>query len=398
VNAPHIDRFRYPHHHPQEPEIVSDISLKGMTWDHPRGYDPLVACSAEWRRLTGVTVEWDKRSLQDFESFPVEELAQRYDFIVIDHPHVGQVTAEDCLLPLDVDRGGTVVAARDGSVGASWRSYNWRGRQWALPIDAAAQVQAWRPDLIAAPTSRWSDVMALADAGRVLCPMRVPHSLMVFFTLAANLGRPSATGGPGELIDAETGAVVFKMMRDLTARIDPVCFAMDPIAVLEAMAEKDSHVAIAPLIYGYVSYAHEDFRDRRVAFADIPVVGDNGPIGSTLGGTGIAVSARTAYPKEATDFACWVASGDVQRTIYAAAGGQPGHAAAWDDPVVNAAAGNFYRATRATLEGAWVRPRHDGYMGFQEAGAEAINQALTKGGDGDRLVAELNRMFRQSFG
>ena len=68
------------------------IRLKGMTWSHPRGFDPLVACAAAWREATGVEIVWDKRSLQDFESYPVEELARRYDLIVIDHPHVGQIT------------------------------------------------------------------------------------------------------------------------------------------------------------------------------------------------------------------------------------------------------------------------------------------------------------------
>lgn len=81
---------------------MSDITLKGMTWSHPRGYDPMVACSRLWQEKTGVTVEWAKRSLQDFESFPVQELARTYDLIVIDHPHVGQITAENCLAPLDV--------------------------------------------------------------------------------------------------------------------------------------------------------------------------------------------------------------------------------------------------------------------------------------------------------
>ena len=76
--------------------------LKGMTWSHPRGYDPMVATAEAWRDRTGIGIEWDKRSLQDFESFPVEELARRYDLIVIDHPHVGQITAEKCLAPLDL--------------------------------------------------------------------------------------------------------------------------------------------------------------------------------------------------------------------------------------------------------------------------------------------------------
>ena len=76
--------------------------MRGMTWNHSRGYDPLVAASAAWRARTGQEIVWDQRSLQDFETFPVDELARAYDLIVIDHPHVGQLTNEGCQLPLDV--------------------------------------------------------------------------------------------------------------------------------------------------------------------------------------------------------------------------------------------------------------------------------------------------------
>ena len=142
--------------------------LRGMTWSHPRGYDPLVACSALWKAKTGVEVSWDKRSLQDFESYPVEQLAREYDLIVIDHPHVGQVTAEGCLSPLDVpDYAAQGEALAKASVGASYPSYRWQGRQWALPIDAATQVQAWRPDLIEAPAASWSAMLSLARRGQV---------------------------------------------------------------------------------------------------------------------------------------------------------------------------------------------------------------------------------------
>ncbi len=105
---------------------------------------------------------------------------------------------------------------------------------------------------------------------------------------------------------------------------------MDPIAVLEKMAEAGSTIACSPLIYGYVSYAIEGFRPNLVAFADIPAAGQNGPVGSALGGTGIAVSAFSPNRDAAIDFAYWIASGDVQRGLYAAAGGQPGHAEAWE--------------------------------------------------------------------
>ncbi|KRB32408.1 ABC transporter substrate-binding protein [Mesorhizobium sp. Root172] len=372
-------------------------TLKGMTWSHPRGYDPMVACSSLWQRKTGVAIEWDKRSLQDFESFPVEELARAYDLIVIDHPHVGQITAESCLAPLDVaGREAERTALASGSVGQSYPSYSWQGRQWAFPIDAASQVQGWRPDALDTPPARWSEVLDLARQGRVLLPLRPPHVLMVFYTLAGNLGHACATDPSGDLIDIETGSQIFEAMRAIAALVEPACFEMDPIAVSERMAEADSKIVCAPLIYGYVSYAISGFRAHRLAFADIPAVGSNGPIGSALGGTGIAVSAFSQAKEAAIDFAYWVASGDVQRGPYAAAGGQPGHAAGWEDQTVNAATGNFYRGTRATLEGAWVRPRHDGYMAFQQAASDRILSGMTSGHKAAQVVADLNRLFRES--
>lgn len=369
--------------------------LKGMTWSHPRGHDPMVACSALYKAETGVEIEWDKRSLQDFESYPVEELARTYDLIVIDHPHVGQITKESCLEPLDIgDREAEFDAMARASVGGSFPSYNWQGRQWAFPIDAATQVQAFRDDL-ADPAETWDDVLELAEQGGVLLPLRPPHSLMTFYTLSANLMAPCATSG-NVLVDVKKGAKAFDMIAELAALIDPVCYDMDPIAVFERMAEEDSTIACSPLIYGYVNYAMSGFRPSVLTFTDIPEAGIIGPAGSALGGTGIAVSAFSKAKPEAIDFAYWIASGDVQKGLYASSGGQPGHAAAWEDDVVNDETGEFYRGTRATLEASWVRPRHDGYMGFQQAASDRINAGLRAGEKGEIVVADLNRMFKES--
>ena len=375
------------------------VSLRGMTWSHPRGYDPMVACSKLWQEKTGVVIDWDKRSLQDFESYPVEELARAYDMIVIDHPHVGQILHEGCLTPLDLPgREAERIALANGSVGRSYSSYTWQDRQWAFPVDAATQVQAFRPDVLTAAPAAWGGVLELARAGKVLLPLRAPHSLMVFYTLIANLGRPCAIAGPGDLIDPEAGGQVFEIMREIATLIDPACYTMDPIAVFEKMAEPGSLFVCAPLIYGYVNYAMNGFRVHRLSFADIPSVGASGPIGSALGGTGIAVSAFTKHRAAAIDFSYWIASGDIQRGVYAESGGQPGHSAAWEDAVVNAASGGFYVDTRPTLEGAWVRPRHNGYMGFQQAASDRIHQGLHCRHSASQVVADLNGMFRDSFG
>jgi multiple sugar transport system substrate-binding protein len=363
---------------------ISERMMRGMTWDHPRGYRPMLAAAQRWHDLTGVGIEWDRRSLQDFESYPVEVLARRYDLIVIDHPHVGIVAETGALMPFEE---GLEDIAR-GSVGGSFDSYRWAGRQWALPIDAAAQVQAWAPDRIAAAPASWTEVIALARAGRVALPLRPPHSLMSLMTLCGLSGL--ALDAEADRLFPDDARLAVERLAELAALVAPDSDRLDPIAVLEDMARPRSPIAAAPLIYGYVSYAEAGFRPVRLAFADLPTMGAAGPAGSVLGGTGIAVSAYSSEPDSARAFARWIASGVIQRDLVVPHGGQPAHADAWEADAANAATLDFYRATRRTLDRAWVRPRRAGYVASQHAAAERINAALRTGERPAQLVEALN--------
>lgn len=370
--------------------------MRGMTWDHPRGVDPLLAASREWQAKTGQEIVWDRRSLQDFETFPVEELARQYDFIVIDHPHVGQVADAGCLVPLDEACDPAALAEiAAGSVGQSYASYHWKGHQWALPIDAATQVQAWVPGRIAAPPGRWDDVLALAREGRLALPLLPPHSLMTLFSLCGLDGVALNVYGP-ELFPAEAASAYARLLH-LAELLGPEAYAMDPIAALDAMSGAESVIAASPFLYGYVSYALEGFRPTRVAFHDLPVTGAAGPAGSALGGTGLAISASSVHREEAAAFAQWVAGGAVQTALYAPSGGQPGHSQAWRDEGLNRQTADFYKATRATLDRAWLRPRHSGYMGFQQAASDRLNEALRGREEAASTIAALNALFRESF-
>ena len=104
------------------------------------------------------------RSLQAFADRPISEMAQTYDLMVIDHPHVGEVAKQGNLLPLDRLRDGEMAA---GSVGLSHPSYIFAGRQWSLAIDTATPVACLRPDLLDHAPRLWSQVLELARAGRV---------------------------------------------------------------------------------------------------------------------------------------------------------------------------------------------------------------------------------------
>lgn len=378
--------------------MTGEIILNGMTWNHPRGIDPLLATSGIWRERTGVDVRWDARSLQDFESYPLRQLAECYDLIVIDHPHVGQIAEDDCLLPLDgAAHAGALAALEKGSVGPSFASYWWSGRLWALPLDAAAQVQAWNPQELPEPVQDWREVMALARRGRVSCPLRPPHSLMSFFTLCGQAGW-SCGGEEDTLIDGEAGTWALEILRELIAHLDPADMTRDPIATYEAMAQPGAACVCAPLIYGYVNYARAGFRPVRIACADIPTVkAGAGHRGSILGGTGIAVSRACRFAEQAVAFAFWLASAETQAHAYVEGGGQPAHAVAWDDPAVNASVMNFYRTTRTTLDGARLRPRHNGYMRFQHDGSLALNEALQSSVPSRRVVSRLNDLYRRNL-
>ena len=234
-----------------------------------------------------------------------------------------------------------------------------------------------------------------ATAQHLLWPLRPPHVLMGFYTLAANLGDPCAvTRGP--LVSRQTALAVLAALQALADLVDPACLAMDPIAALNALAESPGY-RIIPLTYLYAPYARDGYRPHRVAFHDIPAIGRNGPIGSALGGTGIAVSARTAHPALCTRFAVWLASAEVQRGLYAVNNGQPGNARAWGDAAVNAAVGNAYANTRLTHEAAWLRPRHKGYMAFQEEGSHIVLDALTGRTSHAAALDALDQRFIESF-
>lgn len=376
--------------------MTGAIALKGMTWSDPRGYDPLIAATAEFEAANpGVTITWNKRSLQGFESTPVDELAAEYDLMIIDHPHVGAAAREGCLLALDASiPEEDLNAIANETVGKSYASYTIDGHQWALPVDAATQVQAHRPDL-GGRAATWADVKEAALQGAVILPMRPPHCLMCIYTLAANIGHPCGSDRE-RLLPGGVARTVFSQLKAVTDHIDPDCFKMDPIAAMDRLAE-DSSLRLAPLTYLYKGYANRGYRAHRLAFTDIPVLGSFGPVGSALGGTGLAVSSRTRQPELCSRFVAWVAGADCQSGIYARANGQPGNAVAWGSAEVNEPVLNAYWNTRLTHEAAWLRPRHDGYMAFQQEGSEIVNAALTGETAIDEAIKALDAAFAASF-
>lgn len=359
-----------------------------MTWEHPRGHGSMAAAAARYSQLTGQAVHWEQRSLQAFADAPLAELALDHDLLVIDHPHVPAAAEGGLLAPLDrAGHDDALAELARHSVGASHASYAHAGHQWALASDAAAQVAAYRPDLLPEPPRDWAAVLELAAEGRVLWPAKPIDAYSSLLTVAAGAGHPAAAE-PGTFVAREDALAALDLLHRLAALVPADCMASNPIEVAERLV--GSHrFAYAPLLFGYTNYSRSGFRAHRLRYVDIPA-GPDGPRGSLLGGAGIAVSAHSTAREAATAFAFWVASAPVQRGIYFDGGGQPGHALAWQDDRLNAETLDFFRGTRATLESAYLRPRYPGYLTFQDTVSPWVTAALAGQLDDDTLVQRLD--------
>lgn len=372
------------------------MHLRGMTWTHARGFDPMVATSAAYAKAhPGVAITWEKRSLQAFADRPIAEMAETYDLMVIDHPHVGAVARQGNLLALEGLREGEMAALAAGSVGQSHTSYAFEGKQWALAIDAATPVACLRPDRLDQAPRRWNEVLDLARMGQVAFALVPINALMTFFGMARNLDYPVAEES-GRLMRPDHATRVLDLLREVVALLDPKCLTLDPIGIYDWMGDQADGPAYSPFGYGYTNYSRAGFRQFPLSFRDAPGIDAETPRGTVLGGTGIAVSAFTKHREIAVDYAFWIAGAQCQTGLYTVSGGQPGHAAAWDDDACNALTGDFFRNTRATHESAWLRPRYDGYMTLQDQAGGIVHACLRGDATIPATINALDAAYRES--
>jgi multiple sugar transport system substrate-binding protein len=381
------------------------VRLTGLTWDHPRGYLVLDALAGTLE--PDVSVRWQRQPLEGFESRPLRSLADDFDLLVVDHPGLGEAIRDGALLHLDeVFSEQELAAWRTASVGASYDSYVLDGRPWALPLDAAAQVAVARPDLMDVQPASWEQACQAAREHRTTLCLGGPHALLMFSAICVAAGSPPAaaparpgpagTGseaGDGPFVNEAAGTAALTIMADLLDHADRELSQRNPIGVLDAMAASGGP-AYCPLVYGYVTYqrplAGEPGSSRLAAF-DAPA--GPGGIGSVLGGTGLAITRSAVELGAAAALIRTLLSDKVQVGLYAELGGQSSARQAWEHPGADAAGGGFYRATLATVEEAWVRPRFAGYPEFQTAASAVLREGLLAGEPHAGLVRRVNELF-----
>jgi len=373
------------------------IELTGITWNHTRGYLPMVATAQRFSELyPEVSITWHKRSLQQFADAPLADLASRFDLMVIDHPSVGEAVHQNLLLPLDEHLAPAFLADQAANpVGQSHSSYHYDGHQYVLAIDAAAPISGWRPDLIGAQElpKTWPDLIALARRGLVTVPAIPIDSLMNLFMLANALGAEPFTT-PGEVIAPGKGTEALKLLRELVQLSAPGSLARNPIKTWQFLAESDT-AAYCPFAYGYSNYSRPGYAANILHTGGLVSLESGGAsLRSTLGGAGLAISRTCKHPGLALAYAEFTASPAIQTTLYTHSGGQPGHRAAWLDPTLNAATNFFFSATLPTLDSAWVRPRFPGFIAFQDAASNLVHHYLIHGGPESDVLHAMNSALK----
>jgi multiple sugar transport system substrate-binding protein len=284
------------------------------------------------------------------------------------------------------------------STGYSHLSYHYNNKQWALAIDAATPAASFRADLLQANDQMlpgtWEEVLALAGKGKVAVPAIPIDLLMNFYTFCIAHGTEPFHSGD-EIVDRRTGMQAIETMKQLYGRVDKEMFGYNPIAVAEIMSSS-SRYWYCPFAYCYSNYSRVGYGTHVLHYTNL-VTYDGAPLRSTIGGTGLAVSASSQHREVALDFAAMVASGLFQRTVYVQHGGQPGHRSAWVDAEANRLTNDFFRNILPAMENGYVRPRYNGYLHFQDSAGWPLQQCLKENGRADLALDEMNRPYRESL-
>ena len=367
--------------------------LKGVIWDHARGYAPLEAASAQFEVERGVSIAWDRRSLQAFADASIEGLAAEYDLIVLDHPHVGLIAETGSLLPLDMPPDGA-----DGSLGGSLESYVWKGHLWAYPIDAACQMAVRRPDLPGASLPDWEAALSaeIMDFS-IVTPLLPVDAFDMMMTLVAGRGEEALPFSDSAFVSDENGLLALAVLKALYKLGPSEAVGWNPIHVLELMSKTDEF-AYSPCLFAYINYARPGFRLHLLDYADLPSFRGMNRRRAILGGAGLGVSSKSTAPDAARAFSAWAASEPVQSSVYVANDGQPAHRKTWDALANDPRYRGFLTGGRATIDGAWTRPRDIWFLSFVDDVCDIFPDFFLKDRVEDAFLSEINALYRKNMG
>lgn len=316
----------------------ADVTMWGMSYAGENA--PVLL--PRFTRETGLTVAlqslpWTAAHEKVLTAFAGDALP---DVLMVSNAWLPELVAIGAVRPLP---GG--AAALAGQLPAAIEGVTIGGRPWALPWQIGTQAQFYRPDLLAAagyavPPPRRADWIGMLRAIKRRAPDRYallmlldwPEHLMTF---AAQEGaaplRNEARFGNFASPGFRSALGLYKALFDegLAPRVtvsdigDPItAFARGLFAVMPSGA-----------------YTRGDLLKRTAEIAPsgwrvAAMPGPDGVAAAPVGGTSLAVSARSRVPARAWTLAQYLGRADTQLGLYALTGELPTRRVAWTAPVL----------------------------------------------------------------
>jgi multiple sugar transport system substrate-binding protein len=376
------------------------LLLKGIAWNHSRGNLPVMATAQRYMEThPNVKISWDTRSLHDFGGADVNELSKKYDLMVVDHPWTGYAAKHNSYENLsNCMESKFLEDQKNNSVGYYYESYNIDNAQLALPIDAASPIAFYSKDKLEKHgvelPKTYDDVLKLAKEGLVACSLNGTSLLMqLYMFVEAKTQRVFEDNKIGDKSVLEES---LDEISNLIKYLDPSCFNANPIAVYEMLDNPNRKELYAPFDFGYSNYSRDGYGRSIISSCNTVLYNDK-PLRTILGGAGLALSTHCKNKEEAVAYMQYTASGRIQKTLFVENGGQPGHRSAWIDDRANYITHDFFKNTLDTLDRAILRPRHNGYLDFQERATFKIKDYFLNKISKDEIMDFLINEYKKSF-
>ncbi|MCF7568813.1 extracellular solute-binding protein [Sabulilitoribacter arenilitoris] len=373
------------------------VVLRGITWKNPRGYNPLIEASKKYnKKFPVIEIVWEQYPWYEFEERILDNFKKGtgiYDLIMFDHPWTGTLCSNKWLLPWDEYLSSSYMdELKQRVVAPSVESYNFNGKQWALPLDAASHCALYQKTVgadVALPT-KWEEIKEWAiqtqakgfETPLVLSLQGVLGSCL-FLSMMAAYGKPAFHDLRKENIDEDAAKTVLLLLKDLQQFCPEESSKWGPWDIYDKFCENEQYL-YSPSIFGYVNYLGPNHAGKNLYITQVPMFNHNKSPKAIIGGVGLGLTYSCKNIPEAVDYGAYLMSDEVQKEIFPPHYGQPAVKAVWEDNQINAEVNNFYKDLQPNMENGYIRPQYDGFHEVELA----IGNSLQKWWDDQASLKE----------
>lgn len=381
------------------------IKLTGITWENPRGYDPLVRASAIYQdQNPHIRVEWEQYPWYEFEKRILNDFANKtnvYDLIMFDHPWTGTISVKDWILPWDdYLPAGYFDELKNRVVAPSTESYFLNGKHWALPLDAASHCALYQkvPSLNYQLPNHWEDIKMWAiqmqkagfDTPLVLSIQGVLGSCL-FLSMMAAYGKPAFSNPTQENIDIEAAKYILNLIKELQAFCPAGSSSWGPWDIYENF-RANNQLLYSPSIFAYVNYVGEENSGPNLYLSTTPSFRHNNLSRAILGGVGLGLTRTCKNVAEAVKYGTFLMSDEIQKDVFPTNNGQPALKAVWEDEMINRQFNYFYSCLKPNMENGYIRPRYSGFHEVELAIGETLQSWWDNESSVDKVIEKLNKI------